>query len=186
MLVAALTLPSIFVFLLSQHHPSADIVRDFSNQVVQEEWTKFRATVLSRQHERSQQLSKAAQQQQHEREVFNVQRQQRIQNLDATIDDLNAKFSDGAVALEYDAKALYRKFETAGTLQDPSKSRSKVAAPVPCLGPRAHWMDCAIKYQVDTRPCDAYLATLERCVQETVVKLARGGGGDGSPPPQSE
>ena len=165
---------------------SADIVRDFSNQVVQEEWTKFRATVLNRQHERSQQLSRAAQQQQHEREALNLQRQQRIQALDAKIDDLNATFSDLAVALEYDAKAFYRKFETAGALPESSTAQAKkkkAAAAVPCLGPRAHWMDCAIKYRIDTRPCDAYLATLERCVQETVVKLARGGEGGSSPPP---
>jgi hypothetical protein len=37
-------------------------------------------------------------------------------------------------------------------------------------------MDCATKYQDDTRPCDAYLAALEKCVQETVVRLATGGG----------
>jgi hypothetical protein len=176
--------------------PSADIVRDFSNQVVQEEWTKFRATVLNRQHERSQHLSQAAQQQQREREVLNLQRQQRVQALDARIDDLNATFSDAAVALEYDAKALYRKFETAGALPEQtstSQSQKKqvaaaAAAAVPCLGPRAHWMDCAIKYRVDTRPCDAYLATLERCVQETVVKLARRGteGNGGSPASASE
>jgi hypothetical protein len=170
--------------------------------VVQEEWTKFRATVLNRQHERSQHLSQAAQQQQQrEREVLNLQRQQRVQALDARIDDLNATFSDAAVALEYDAKALYRKFETAGALPEQtstsqSQKKQVAAAAVPCLGPRAHWMDCAIKYRVDTRPCDAYLATLERCVQETVVKLARrgtegnggggGGGGGGSPASASE
>jgi hypothetical protein len=98
-----------------------------------------------------------------------------MQTLDAQLDTLNATFADASVALEYDARVLYNKFETADSQQQKQSERgqnSNKKASVPCLGPRAHWMDCVTKYRVDTRPCDSYLTTLERCVQETVVRLA--------------
>jgi hypothetical protein len=173
---------SLFALLVRN---SADIVRDFSNQVVQEEWTKFRASVLNRQNDRARELSRLEQQRRAEAEMAREQQHQRLRALDDTLDELNAAFADAAIALEHDARALDRQLETVGgPRKNPAAAGGKdVPAPkasVPCLGPRAHWMDCVTKYRIDTRPCDAYLATLERCVQETVVKLATNGGGGGS------
>lgn len=140
----------------------AAIIRDFQNQTIQEEWNKFRAGVLVRRNDRRMKLSDAAKQQMQEREVRAVQRQQRMASLDQAIDEMKAKFADDSIALKYDADNLTKRFE-----KPAPKEKPKI---LPCLGPRAHWMDCIKKYAVDPRPCDAYLATLEKCVNETIVK----------------
>ena len=80
--------------------------------------------------------------------------------LDNRIEDLRAQFSDGKVALEYDAKNVA---EVLGKNQAWKKE-------MPCLGQRAHWIDCQKKYALDSRPCDAYVDALEKCVNEAVIR----------------
>lgn len=140
-------------------------MRDFQNQAVQEEWDKFRTSVLVRRREREQAMSAAEIQLSRDREARNAERAQRMSGLDETIDGLSAKFADDAVALEYDAAALAKKYT--GGEGRVAGSSGKV---YPCLGPRAHWLDCTKKYLHDTRPCDAYLTALEKCVNEAIVK----------------
>lgn len=80
--------------------------------------------------------------------------------LDNKIEDLRAQFADAKVALDYDAK----------NVSDLLQQHRPWKKEMPCLGQRAHWIDCQKKYALDSRPCDAYVDALERCVNETVVK----------------
>ena len=148
-------------FLLFLYLLLDEIVREFQNQSVQQEWNKFRASVLARRDQRHKHLTEAALVLEQQRQVAAAERQQRMQQLDTAIDEMNAKFADEAVALEYDANALIQRFET--------KKVNGVDKVRPCLGPRAHWMDCANKYSKDTRPCDAYMDILEKCVKDAIV-----------------
>lgn len=109
-----------------------------------------------------------------QRSIRVAERSQRISNLDQTIDQLKAKFADTSIALQYDANALTNKYVGGTTHTNPNNDdTTTTTAPTkrvsPCLGPRAHWLDCTKKYLVDTRPCDAYLTALENCVNEAIV-----------------
>lgn len=95
---------------------------------------------------------------------------QRHVRLDQSIDALNAQFSDSAVALKYDASNLLQKFEAPENISHVYDDIDKDSKPLPCLGPRAHWMDCQKKYAMDPRPCNAYVEALEKCVVSTVSK----------------
>lgn len=137
------------------------MLREFQNQVLQEEWDKFRFSVIAQRDQRHKHMTEAALVLEQRRQVAAARRQQRMHLLDTAIDEMNAKFADESVALEYDANALIQRFET--------KKVNGVDKVRPCLGPRAHWMDCAKKYSKDTRPCDAYMDILEKCVKDAIV-----------------
>jgi hypothetical protein len=97
-----------------------------------------------------------------------------LQKLDSAIESMNAKFADEVIAANYDADRAIQQY---GSTWLPSSSNSnniidEAEAAIqtsPCLGPRAHWMFCAQKYLQDTRPCDAYLAVLDKCVQNVIL-----------------
>jgi hypothetical protein len=147
------------------------IVRDFQNQSLQNEWDKFRMSVLVRRNERSVALSQsqiALEQQRQARMAISSQRHAR---LDQSIDELNAKFSDESIALQYDASSLLQKFETPENVSRVYDDIDKDSKPLPCLGQRAHWIDCQKKYAKDPRPCHAYVEALERCVVRTISKV---------------
>lgn len=138
---------------------TATILRDFQNQTVQEEWNRFRAVILNRRNERQQQQLTATQQQHHERHMQALKRQERLSSLDVVLEDLRAKFADASIALEHDISHVV-------TQQTPTHNPNhhKMA----CVGERAHWMDCASKYGYASN-CDAYIRTLEKCVNETIT-----------------
>ena len=141
-----------------------DIVRDFQNKAVQDQWNVFRASVLGRRHDRHALLLQAAQQAEAQQASRAAQANERMKRLDDAIETMNAKFSDQVVAASYDADHYISQYAS------DAPASSKDVAVSPCLGPRAHWMFCAQKYVNDTRPCDAYLAVLERCVQDAIIQ----------------
>lgn len=142
-------------------------MRDFQNKAVQDEWNKFRASVLVQRNERSQRVAQTVQRLEQERQARAVERSQRSSSLNDTIDGLNAKFADAAVALEYDANRLAEIY--ANRFED-GRNGELDSMPLPCLGPRAHWIDCQKKYAVEPSPCDAYAETLRKCVNETIQR----------------
>jgi hypothetical protein len=85
---------------------------------------------------------------------------ERISELDNSIEQAKAKFTDEKVALAYDT----RNVEQILSENQPWQKE------MPCLGQRAHWIDCQKKYALDSRPCDAYVDALERCVNEAVLQ----------------
>lgn len=96
---------------------------------------------------------------------------QRHAELDQSIDDLNAEFADKSLAMRYDAEVLVHRFNASDTPLDKNHDDiTKDRKPLPCLGQRAHWMDCMKKYSVDPRPCNTYLDELEKCVSSTITK----------------
>jgi predicted transcriptional regulator len=136
---------------------------------LQKEWDGFRTSVLSRRQERIQALSQEHAALEHQRQARTVRLKQLHERIDETIDDLNAKFADSAVALQYDANRLLDKFHTPENFtQETKDSINKDSKPLPCLGQRAHWMDCQKKYSSDSRPCNAYFEELEKCVLGTI------------------
>jgi hypothetical protein len=152
------------------------IVRDFQNQTLQQEWDKFRTSVLIRRNERAKALNEAQVAQKQQREVQAALLAQRKASLDQAIDEMNAKFSDEAIALEYDASKLLQKFQAPAILTVVYDDIDKDSRPLPCLGQRAHWMDCQKKYAADSRPCNAYVEALEQCVKDTISKVASASG----------
>jgi hypothetical protein len=137
------------------------MVREFQNQALQNEWNSFRTSVLTHRNEREQKLA-------HQNGALLQERQMRMTSianrnaaLDDRLDSLNAKFSDISVALEYDTARVQEKF---GELK--AESPEEVQH---CLGERVHWMFCQQKYALDSRPCNAYLGALEKCVNKTIV-----------------
>ena len=164
--------PPILLVSLSFVFPTPDdIIRDFQNHLVQAEWNAFRAGLLDRRNERMSNARTALAQKQAQWNDEKQRRDFKMAQLDAILDEAAAKVTDTTVALSHDMKVLERKVQEAE--RPPSSSSSSVGGGtgrvVPCLGPRAHWVDCAHKYEFDPRPCDAYLAALERCVQDAVV-----------------
>jgi hypothetical protein len=94
---------------------------------------------------------------------------QQHERIDNSIDDLNAKFADTAIALQHDANRMLEKFKIPENfIQDSEGSINKDSKPLPCLGQRAHWIDCQKKYASDSRPCNAYFEALEKCVLDTI------------------
>ena len=144
----------------------ADIVRDFQSKVLQEEWNKFGSSVVIRRNERLQELEQATAQYQQQRHLASISRQQRMEALDSSIDEMQAKITDLLVANEYDADKLIQKYEhwINAEIDDPNRD----SKPLPCLGERAHWIDCQKKYAVDSRPCNFYVSALEQCVQRAL------------------
>jgi len=101
-----------------------------------------------------------------ERQARAEERAQRMTAVDERLDELNAKFTDLSVALKYDANSLSEKYIIKSDSHATLDSR-----PLPCLGPRAHWIDCQKKFASDfSEPCGAYLEALENCVNETLAK----------------
>ncbi|GKY98595.1 hypothetical protein MPSEU_000816200 [Mayamaea pseudoterrestris] len=155
-----------------------DIVRDFQNKAVQEQWNIFRAGVLGRRHDRHEQLLQAAQQIESHRSASASQAAERLHHLDHAIERMNAAFSDQLVAANHDADHAIKQYSdslvtAASNASDENDSTSAATNTSPCLGPRAHWMVCAQKYVHDTRPCDEYLAVLDKCVQDAILGKQR-------------
>lgn len=88
--------------------------------------------------------------------------------MDDALERMNAKFADDLVAVNYDADAALANYSKSLVIKTEEEIAAK-ATTSPCLGPRAHWMFCAQKYSHDTRPCDAYMAVLEKCVSEAIM-----------------
>ena len=121
---------------------------------------------MGRRHDRHSRLLQAAQQAEAQQTAKSAQANERTKHLDDAIEAMNATFADQVVAANYDADHAISKYSN----EAPSALAKDAAAKVsPCLGPRAHWMFCAQKYVNDARPCDAYLAVLERCVQDAII-----------------
>ena len=155
---------SSFLYLSS----SADIIRDFQSKTLQEEWNKFGTSVIQRRNERLQRLQTATAEQQQKRQAASAARHMRLSRVDAAVDSMQAKFADDAIALEYDASRLEKRFGFLAEQQyDDLKKDSK---PLPCVGQRAHWIDCQKKYGEDSRPCNFYVQALEDCVRNTIGK----------------
>jgi hypothetical protein len=143
----------------------ADIVRDFQSKVLQEEWNKFGGKVMERRNERIAQMQQAAAELQQKHNWNVTQRQQRVKSTEAAIEKYRAEFADLSIALEHDANSLLNKF---GSIPASLDDINKDSKPLPCLGQRAHWMDCQKKYAADSRPCNFYVQALEECVQKTI------------------
>ena len=135
------------------------IAKDFQNEEIQKAWKTVQVSVLERRAERDRHVEETAANLQGSAKQMEAWAARNAE-LDNTIEELRAKFSDGKVALDYDAKNV------AEMLRENQPSQKEM----PCLGQRAHWIDCQKKYALDSRPCDAYVDALERCVKEAVVK----------------
>jgi hypothetical protein len=145
---------------------TADIIRDFQSKVLQEEWNKFGNSVLIRRNERLQRLQERGAELQHQRHIAAVARQHRMASIETAIDQMQANIADQIVAIDYDATKLMKKFGHWMTIEVDDPDRD--SKPLPCLGQRAHWIDCQKKYAADSRPCNFYVAALEECVQRTI------------------
>ena len=158
--------PNISSFVLFKLS-AASIIRDFSTKQLQEEWDSFLSSVLQRRDERIQKKAAALEATEQQRQWRATERSSREAAVQSALDSLQAIFADESVSLNYDADRLSQKY---GLLESVAVN----GKPLPCLGERAHWLDCGKKYVQDTRPCDTYLAALERCVvNETIVKTTK-------------
>ncbi len=163
-----LTLFHISSWHIFPNQPSkiASIVRDFQSKILREEWNKFGTSVIIRRNERLQELEQATAQYQQQRHLASISRQQRMEALDTSIDEMQANITDLLVANEYDANKLMQMYGhwIDAEIDDPNRD----SKPLPCLGERAHWIDCQKKYAVDSRPCNFYVSALEQCVQRAL------------------
>lgn len=128
------------IFGLTLYTYSAEtIARDLQNEEIQSAWQNVQVSILERRAERNRQLQETSARLQgasKQMEAWAV----RNAELDANIEELQAKFANGKVALEYDAK----------NVADRLKEYQPWKKAMPCLGQRAHWIDCQKKYAMDT------------------------------------
>jgi hypothetical protein len=145
---------------------TGDIVRDFQSKMLQNEWNKFGTSVIMRRNARLQELEQVTLHNQQQRQMSSLSRQKRMEALDASIDGMQANVTDQLIAIEYDADKLIQKYGHWFNVEMDDPNRD--SKPLPCLGERAHWIDCQTKYAADSRPCKFYVAALEQCVQRTL------------------
>jgi hypothetical protein len=133
---------------------------------IQDEWNKFGTRIVQRRNERLQRLQAVVSERESQRHAILAAQQERQSRVDAELDRLMATMADQTVALDYDATQLLAKYGswTTKEISDPDKE----SKPLPCLGPRAHWIDCQTKYKADSRPCNFYVTALEECVTQTI------------------
>jgi glycerol-3-phosphate dehydrogenase len=154
-------------------HPSADIVRDFQSESLQEEWNKFGAKVMDRRAQRENALHRAREASEHKiRAVHDNARQLTTTMAQQQTDQLEAQFRREYQSSDQKATELLGRYgmwtnrsQSDKDVDDPSK----VSKPLPCLGPRAHWIECQQKYHPDSRPCVIYVEALEECVRQTLA-----------------
>ena len=137
------------------------IAKDLQNEEIQKAWKSVQVSVLERREARDRHVEETAAKLQESAKRMEAWAARNAE-LDNRIEDLRAKFSDGRVALNYDAK----------NVAEIIRQNQSWKKEMPCLGQRAHWIDCQKKYALDSRPCDAYVDALERCVKEAVVTNA--------------
>mmetsp|Transcript_12496 Transcript_12496/g.34692 ORF Transcript_12496/g.34692 Transcript_12496/m.34692 type:complete len:168 (-) Transcript_12496:116-619(-) len=136
------------------------IALDYQNQELNKAWKGVQVSILERRNRREQAMSAALAEQRRANEEQKQIMAARHQRLDDSIHDLNQEFSARLAEIESGTSVL------TDDLFDLAQKKQTL----PCLGPRAHWLDCHKKYAIDSRPCDAYLETLEKCVTEAIVK----------------
>jgi hypothetical protein len=149
---------------------AADIVRDFQSKLLQDEWNKFGTTIVHRRNERLQRLQAAVNENQQKRSAYTAMQQPRLAALDAQMDQLSATIADQTTAMDYDASQLVQKYRKWIDFKNNNEMDAieKDSKPLPCLGQRAHWIDCQKKYAADSRPCNFYVTALEECVTRTI------------------
>jgi hypothetical protein len=150
-----------------RHPPKEKIVQDFQNEQLQQAWNKVQISMLERRGQRTQAEQEAEAQLQANRQAAQVA-QARSAQLTEAMERFKAKFTDEAVAFEYDVKNLLQKQQA--LLNDNENNNAESSKPLPCLGPRAHWIDCQKKYALDSRPCDSHLQALEKCIRQSILK----------------
>ena len=96
--------------------------------------------------------------------------QARSAQLTEAMERLKAKFTDEAVAFEYDVKNLLQKQQAVLANSDGEDNNTESSKTLPCLGPRVHWIDCQKKYALDSRPCDSHLQAMENCIRQSILK----------------
>lgn len=147
---------------------SADILRDFESKTLQEEWNRFGRSVMQQRSQRMKETQAAIQVHQFQIQEARKVRHQRMQTIDAHLQSMEDSFEQGAQSLDDTSTKLIERYGawTTKEVDDPSKE----SKPLPCLGPRAHWIDCQKKYgAVDSRPCNFYVEALEECVHQAVT-----------------
>lgn len=166
--------------------PKEKIIQDFQNEQLQQAWNKVQISMLERRGQRTQAELEAEAQLQANRQAAQVA-QARSAQLTQAMERLKAQFTDEAVAFEYDVKNLMQKQQGALALGEEAQDAnnhhhsSSISSSsggdenaenkaLPCLGPRAHWIDCQKKYALDSRPCDSHLQALEKCVRQSILK----------------
>ena len=137
------------------------IAKDFQNEELQKAWRTVQGSIVDKMKGRDHLVAETSARLQSSTMQMEAWRE-RIAELDGTIEGLRAKFSDGKVALDYDTR----------NVADVLRENQPWMKEMPCLGQRAHWIDCQKKYALDSRPCDAYVEALEHCVNEAVVNKA--------------
>ena len=135
------------------------IALDFQNQAIQDAWKTVQVSVLEQRQARNAVVDATAAQLQAQAQESQAWAARNAQ-LDEALEGLRAQFSDAQVAVQYDANQLASSLRTAAA----------PANAMPCLGQRAHWIDCQTKYAADSRPCHPYVEALERCVTQAVVQ----------------
>lgn len=158
----------------------ATIVQDFQNRVLQNEWNKFRSSVLSRHVERQEHVKTIAHQLEQQRQMQSAEMSRIHAAQDASLDELRAKFADEAIALEYDVARLSEKYLGGGkttTIGGKNKQLppAKDKESLPCLGERAHLIDCQNMYKLGSRSCNHYIEALEKCVSQRIVGASSAG-----------
>jgi hypothetical protein len=134
------------------------IATDLANEELQNAWRYVQVSILDSRVERQRVVDETAGRLQASAGRLQVWLE-RNEALDNKLEGLQAQFSDAAVALQYDATKA----------QEQLASSRAWKHSMPCLGQRAHWIDCQKKYALDSRPCDPYLHELGKCVQGVVV-----------------
>lgn len=118
---------------------SEKIANDFQNEELQSAWKNVQISILERRAARNRQLEETSAKLQgkaKQTEAWVAENEK----LDVSIEELRNKFSDAKVALDYDAK----------NLEDYVKAHQPWKKEMPCLGQRAHWIDCQKKYALDS------------------------------------
>ena len=134
------------------------IATDFQNEELNKVWKGVQVSILERRNQRETAMKASMEDHQNTTEQQRQIMAARHAELDDRIKSLESQFTTHLSELEQNTKIFVDELDTS------VKEKN-----LPCLGPRAHWLDCHKKYSLDVRPCDAYLATLEKCVNEAVV-----------------
>eukprot|EP00560_Eucampia_antarctica_P006154 CAMPEP_0197824468 /NCGR_PEP_ID=MMETSP1437-20131217/1698_1 /TAXON_ID=49252 ORGANISM="Eucampia antarctica, Strain CCMP1452" /NCGR_SAMPLE_ID=MMETSP1437 /ASSEMBLY_ACC=CAM_ASM_001096 /LENGTH=170 /DNA_ID=CAMNT_0043424093 /DNA_START=68 /DNA_END=580 /DNA_ORIENTATION=+ len=134
-----------------------EIVQDFQNKVLKEEWEKRQKSILVASNQRIAMDEKRREDLENKLEAWRKGDDNIQKNLDEQIDGLKARFADAEVEIIFDVSKMEKKIGSAPEFGDGSA----------CLDLRAILTDCYNK-EKDIRLCDIHVQAVEACTKRVI------------------
>jgi hypothetical protein len=137
---------------------TAEIVNSFQSEVLQTQWEKLQAKILTNHNERVTQAEARNAAVEEELTKWRNHNEVVQNSLDQKIDELKAKFADSSVAIAYDV----------GKLEEKIGNSPKFGSNEACSDVRISLTSC-YNGTDDIRKCDEIVKAMERCAKQTIM-----------------